>query len=339
MPKLPRNMVRRKDRPGYWYRALIDGHVRQLSLGTDYQDACRRLRSLKTEGPPRCDLTVHDAAQQWLESYVATVRTSRDQRLAKQRVRDYLEPALGHLRLDKVTGEHLRSYRLRLERTKLAPLSVRHILSEARCFLNWSEDVGLLDRSPVPRRLLPKIQERPPDRLTNAEVSLLVALPDPYGYICRLGLGTGLRWGELSRAQASDVQAGVLVVHQTKSGKVRRIPLSAALRSEQRNRVGLLLPIHDSWGFTKQVRDRTKIVGFHPHQMRHTFACRWLEAGGSLAALQELLGHSSIVTTQRYGRLGEAHVFDEMERLEGRLSPESSPVGSSEGCEKASKRL
>ena len=339
MPKLPRNMVRRKDRPGYWFRGLVDGRIRQVSLGSDYQDACRRLRSLKTEGPPKCELTVHDAAIQWIESYVATVRSDRDQRLAKQRLRDYLDPALGHLRLDKVTGEHLRAYRLRLERTKLATLSVRHILSEVRCFLYWCQDVGLLNRSPVPRRLLPKIQERPPDRLTDEEVELLVGLPDPYGFICRLGLGTGLRWGELSRAQSSDIQAGVLVVHQTKSGKIRRIPLTKALQLELRNRVGLLLPIHDSWGFTRQVRARAKIARFHPHQMRHTFACRWLEVGGTLAALQELLGHSSIVTTQQYGRLGEAHVFAEMERLEGRLSPESSPGGSSEGCEKASKRL
>jgi len=49
-----------------------------------------------------------------------------------------------------------------------------------------------------------------------------------------------------------------------------------------------------------------------------TFACRWLEQGGSLAALQEILGHSTIVVTQRYARLGETHVRAEAERVRGR---------------------
>jgi integrase len=43
----------------------------------------------------------------------------------------------------------------------------------------------------------------------------------------------------------------------------------------------------------------------HPHMMRHTFACRWIERDGSLPALQQFLGHASIATTQRYARLGD----------------------------------
>jgi len=232
----------------------------------------------------------------------------------------YLVPFLGHVLLHKLAKDDLRAYRIHLERTHLSPQSVRHVLSDARCLFNWCEDVGLMDRAPIPKKLLPRIQERPPDRLMDEEVARLVVQPEPYGLICRLALGTGLRWGELVRATAADVQGGMLVVHQTKSGKVRRVPLSCVLQGELRMRVGRLLPIRNGNAFARQVRRLTGIENFHPHQMRHTFACRWIESQGSLAALQEILGHSSIVTTQRYARLGELHVRQEAERMEGRLA-------------------
>ena len=332
MPKLPKNMIRRKDRPGYWYRGAVDGVVRQLSLGTEYPAALRRLRSLKTDGLPQQGLTVAEAATRWLEVYVATARGVRSVKLAAQRVRDYIVPHVGHLLLPRVTADHVRTFRLRLEGGHLSLQSVKHVLSDLRCLLTWCEGSGLVDRSPFPRRVMPRIQERPPDRLNDEEVAALVSLLDPYGFICRFGLATGLRWGELSRAQSADLQNGALVVHHTKSGKVRRVPLSQALQEELRYRVGRIIPVRDSWGFTSQVRRRSGIERFHPHQMRHTFGCLWLEAGGSLAALQEVMGHASIVTTQRYARLGEAHVRAEAERLEGRLSPKLSPAVHPSSC-------
>ena len=59
----------------------------------------------------------------------------------------------------------------------------------------------------------------------------------------KLGRGTGLRWGELVRARASDVQRGMLVVSHTKSAKVRRVPLPADLLEELRFKIGALVPI------------------------------------------------------------------------------------------------
>jgi integrase len=53
-----------------------------------------------------------------------------------------------------------------------------------------------------------KLQERPPDRLTDEEAERLRAVAEPDGFVCRLALGTGLRWGDLSRAQALDVERG-----------------------------------------------------------------------------------------------------------------------------------
>jgi integrase len=332
-------MLRRKDRPGYWFRGLIDGRIRQVSLGTDYTEALRRLRSLKTDGPPKSEITLREAAKQWLASYVPTARSGKSVRLAHQRVRDYIEPHLGHLMLHKMTREHLRTFRLRIEQGHLSVQSVRHVLSDVRCLLNWCEDSGFIDRSPFPRRLLPRIKERPPDRLSDEDVERLCQLEEPYGFICRLLVQTGLRWGEAVRAQAADVQGGALVVGETKSGKVRRVPLPPGLLREVRGRVGRLLALRHSDSFAKQVQRLSGVHGFHAHQLRHTYACRWLEAGGSLAALQELLGHASIVTTQRYGRLSEAHVRDEAERIWGRVSPEVSPAGDPVGCERERKSL
>jgi integrase len=224
---------------------------------------------------------------------------------------------LGRYALAKVGKDDLRKYRLWLERHDLSPLSVSHQLAEARCFFNWCLDCDLIDRSPVPRRLMPRIQERPPDRLTDEEIEAVVRIPEPYGFVVRLALGTGMRWGELSRVQSSDVRDGILTIHQTKSGKVRRVPLPPELIEEIRTRVGKFVAFSSPGQFNTRVRILSQVWRFHAHQLRHSFACRWIERGGSLAALQQLLGHSSIVTTQRYARLMDETVFAEARRLSG----------------------
>jgi integrase len=57
------------------------------------------------------------------------------------------------------------------------------------------------------------------------------------------------------------------------------------------------------------------LTGFHVHMARHTYACTYLEAGGELAMLQEILGHASVVTTQRYGRPNEKAIRADAARV------------------------
>ena len=332
MPKLPNGMFRRKGRPGWYIRLYRGGRERWVALGTDYGAACDKARALSAgiEVAATNAGTLVAATAQWLESYVKTQRGEKGQKQAAQRVRDYVEPYFGQRALQEIKGEDVRAFRLWLEKTSsLSLTSVGHVLSDLRCFLYWCEDAGLVERCPFPRRIMPRNQQMPPDRLTDEQAESIGQLPEPYGFVCRLALGTGMRWGELTRCQASDVKRvrvpgeasdqWSVEVSQTKSKRLRRIPLSPELVAEVRTRVGRLVPYatHSPGSFATRIRRLTGIERFHVHQTRHTFACQWLERGGSLPALQQMLGHASIEMTQRYARLTDEAVLREASRLSG----------------------
>ncbi len=223
MPKLPVGMFRRKEGGSWYLRLHRGGRERWISLGADFAAAKTKAEAIRSGAVSVLGgrVTVRQAGEKWLASYIQTRRIEKGQKLTAARFRQYLEPFMGHLLLERVIGEDVRAYRLWLERnTKLSPMSVSHLLADCRCLFNWCEEAGLVSRSPFPRRVMPKLQERPPDRLTDDEADTLRALSDPHGFVCRLALGTGLRWGELCRAQASEVERGFLLVHPTKSRKV-----------------------------------------------------------------------------------------------------------------------
>lgn len=312
MPRLPRGVFVRPDRPGYYIRDRRGGKDRWRKAGETTEQA-RRFRDRVTPGGD-WKLTVGKAAGVWLDRSVRLSRNEAGLRLAEQRVRAHLVPALGHRPVSRLTADDCRGYRIALEarEPRLSPQTVRHLLSDLRCFLGWAEGEGLLDRSPFPRRLMPRIQERPPDRLSEEECAELVTLPEPWGFYLRLLLGTGIRWGEASRAEAQHIERGHLVVPQTKTFRVRRVPIPPDLEAEIRGRVGRLLHVVNAQNVANQARN--VVPRFHVHMTRHTFACRWLESGGSITALQEILGHSSVVTTQRYGRPSENSIRREAEK-------------------------
>jgi integrase len=274
--------------------------------------------------------SVRTMAARWLAVYVPTMRSPRNVMIATQRVRDYLEPFLGNRRATSIRPDDLRRYRLWLEGRELAPRTVRHVLSDVRCLMRWGVDAEILQRSPFPARIMPRIAETFPDRLSDEDLVQVQAIPEPQAFIVRLAVATGLRWGELCRAHAEHVRDGVLEVGRTKSGRVRRVPLSPEMLGEIRRRVGPLVPyVEGSAGsFNKFVRRHSGLAGFHVHQLRHTFACKWIERGGSLPALQQVLGHASVTTTQLYAKLSDDAVRREAERVfnaQGALTP--SPNG------------
>ena len=237
--------------------------------------------------------------------------------MTAQRIRDYLNPFMGEDPIQGVRPDDVRAYRVWLERRDLAPRTVRHLLADARCLMNWAVDSSILEHSPFPRRIMPRIQETLPDRLTADEIRAVLAIREPQAFVIRLGLTTGLRWGELCRARAGNLRMGMLEISQTKSGRVRRVPIPAAMVVEISARVGRLVPYGEgsAGSFNKLVRRHSGVGRFHVHQLRHSFACNWIERGGSLPSLQQVLGHASVTTTQHYAKLSDEHVRREAERI------------------------
>ncbi len=76
------------------------------------------------------------------------------------------------------------------------------------------------------------------------------------------------------------------------------------------------LPETASW-IRRHVIDKSWVKDFHVHRLRHTFATSYLERGGTLEALQRILGHSTIKLTECYGKLRPHVVAAEMARIDG----------------------
>lgn len=191
--------------------------------------------------------------------------------------------------------------------------------------LRWAASVGLIERSPFPPRVMPRIQEYPPRALDDLEVEVLTGLDGRMGFVLRFLLGTGLRWAEACRARRGHLRGALLEVAHTKSGRMRRVPLSPALLEEVRGCEGRLVPYAEGspGSFSRSVRRITEFDDFHVHRCRHTFAYRWLEAGGNLAVLQQILGHRDLSTTMRYARVTDELIEREAERVARAQMPES----------------
>lgn len=216
-----------------------------------------------------------------------------------------------------------------------SPRSIARALSALRRWFSWLRRHDQVDADPTAGLSAPRGEARLPRVLRADEVHRLLEEPpaavverDPIAIrvrddaICELLYGSGLRVGELVSLRTGDVDLhSRTVTVWGKGSKQRRVPLSQpsvvaltrwldGLREELVdphgsadvgdrlfcNRRGRALSDRD----VRRVLDRRAPAPTHPHALRHTFATHLLDGGADLRAVQELLGHADLATTQLY---------------------------------------
>jgi len=243
---------------------------------------------------------------------------------------DYLGVELGAARPQDVDALAVRSFLAAMTRRGVGRRSQARALSAVRTLFALACREGLLTHNPAAAVRAPKQQHRLPRHLRPGEIENLLESVDGTEPLARRNrallemlYATGLRVGELVGLDWSDVDsAGRVLRVLGKGGKERMVPFGqpaaralAAWRehwASVRNFADDSEPVFLNYRgerlsarSVRRVLDRavaaaSLAAGVHPHALRHSFATHLLEGGADLRAIQELLGHSSLATTQRY---------------------------------------
>lgn len=283
-----------------------------------------------------------DTLKQALDAYIQQLRHSR--RLSEHTAKAYrrdLSALLTHARqagigrwadIDRVAMQGFIAQR---HRRGASPASLKRLLSAIRGFYNWLRREGQVQQDPSVDIQTPKQPRRLPKAMEADQVSRLLAVKGDAWVAVRdqamleLFYSSGLRLAELVGLDIHDLDLASGEVRVLgKGSKERVVPIGRLasesvrawlrLRDEQADLAEQALFIsnrgtrisHSS--VQQRVRYWARRLGLegkvHPHRLRHSFATHLLESSGDLRAVQELLGHANIGTTQVYTHLDFQHL-------------------------------
>jgi integrase/recombinase XerC len=253
------------------------------------------------------------------------------------------QPA-GRTPLSKVDTLAVRSYMAHLHRDRLANRSLARHLSTLRSFFRWACREGHLEKNPARGLPSPRIPRTLPRAMTLPDTERLLSVEEDEGFVpereralFELLYAAGLRVSEAAGLDLDDVDLASRLVRVTGKGSRQRIvpfgesagealraylPSRDALahRAAQGAGAGEPLFVNVRGGrltprsMARLLKRRLRAAGLpeeiSPHALRHTFATHLLQAGADLRAIQELLGHASLSTTQKYTHLDAARLAE-----------------------------
>jgi integrase/recombinase XerC len=244
--------------------------------------------------------------------------------------------------LSRVDTLAVRSYLASLHRSHLASRSLARHLSTLRTFFRWACREGHLEKNPARSLPSPRLPKTLPRAMTQSDTERLLetdeegSFPERDRALFELLYATGLRVSEAAGLDLEDVDFTSRLLRVVGKGNKERVApygeeageaLAAYLPARQERRRaerdaaaddGEPLFVNARGGrlttrsMARLLKARLRAAGLSaeisPHALRHSFATHLLEAGADLRAIQELLGHASLSTTQKYTHLDAARL-------------------------------
>ena len=259
-------------------------------------------------------------------------KTSRNTEISYQRDLIQLEEYLrnqGIVEPDKVTKTSLNSYILYMEKSGKATTTISRELAAIKAFFHYQFKEGRIRRDPAELLKAPKVEKKAPVILSVEEVQSLLAQPEGKNAkevrdkaMLELLYATGIRVSELINLQLSDINLSVGFLVCRDGQRERTIPfgkkaskaLSAYLEQARSqllkgqesdllftNCNGKAMTRQGFWKIIKYYGEKAGVqTDITPHSLRHSFAAHFLRSGADIQAVQAMLGHSDMATTQVY---------------------------------------
>jgi integrase/recombinase XerC len=247
----------------------------------------------------------------------------------------------GARKLHTIDHIAIRGFLSQLYEKGLSKTSVARALAAVRSLYRWLAQEGEVEQNPAALVSTPKLPKKLPrvptleemNSVLNGEMPEIASFPQRDRLMLELLYGCGIRNSELVHINIDDVRRGEQAILIHGKGKKQRFVLfgdavesalktylparHAMLSATRKNTLALLINQRGGRLTTRSVGRIIKKIAMakglspdvHPHTLRHAFGTHMLEEGADLRAIQEMLGHERLSTTQRYTQLSMKHLL------------------------------
>jgi integrase len=267
-----------------------------------------------------------ELAETYISRHISLLRSPKTERVRVL----FWKRHFGNRPIGQITRAELQDWQVKKRQTN-KPATVNRELGRLRHMLNKAVEWELLDTNPMERlkflrennARLRYLSMEDCDKLLDACIATHMRA------MVEVALHTGMRLGEILNLEWPDIDfaAGSILIRDSKNGQPRHVPMDSMVRRllsgyiPSRESVyvfpaasgGRLTTVQKAF---RNARVRAGMPGLHFHDLRHTFASHWMMTGGDLYVLKDILGHKSVLMTQRYAHLSPAYKRTMVDRME-----------------------